>query len=134
MPLPYCLWAVFAVAGCIQGHSAHLPVTVVGDGAGNQTVHVKQGTHVDVVLRSSYWKFDGSSAPTVLREDGPARLLPLPPGVSCPPGTGCRPVEAVFTAGQPGTAVVKASRTVCGEAMLCAPGQRSYQLAVVVTK
>lgn len=132
MPIPYCLWVIMSAAGCMQ--SAHIPVAMVGDAANNTTVNVVRGASVDITLDSSYWKFAGSSKPEVLREDGPAKLLPAPMGATCAPGVGCRPVEVKFTAQTPGTAVVTASRSVCGEVMRCAPGQRSYKVTVVVRK
>ncbi len=48
------------------------------------------------------------------------------------PGGGCGTVTAWFNADGPGTAVVTASRTSCGEAMACGGGAGSYRLTVIV--
>jgi hypothetical protein len=129
VPFAYCLLAVLA-AGCASGHHSVLAT----DSANNTTLHVEQGSTVAVELHSSYWTIKGSSNPRVLREVGQPELMSAPHGANCLPGMGCRPVEEMFTAELPGTAVVTASRTTCGEAMLCAPSQRDYKLTVVVTR
>jgi hypothetical protein len=134
VPFSYCLWMISMALGCAHGQMAHSPTVQASEAANNKTVYVREGASLDLVLHSSYWMIHGSSNPSVLREDGPASLLPAPGGVACPPGVGCRPVKAVFTAELPGTAVVTASRNACGEALRCTPAQRSYKLTVVVTR
>jgi len=74
----------------------------------------------------------GSSAPSVLRQDGGPVLLARPG--SCPdiPGLGCVPVRADFTALTDGKAVITASRSSCGEALRCNPDQARFKVMVAV--
>jgi len=136
--------AVFAVgimtsAGCGTAASrASSPVAsgptviVVRDGANGKAVSASAGERIELILSSSYWHVTGSSAPGVLRQDGSPVLLSRPS--SCPdlPGRGCIPVRADFTALTDGQAVITASRSTCGEALRCTPGQTRFTVTVVV--
>ena len=131
--------AVFAVsiltsAGCGTASSrAGGPVViVVRDDANGKAVSARAGDRIELVLSSSYWQVTGSSAPSVLRQDGPPTLLSRPS--TCPhiPGLGCVPVRADFTALTDGRAVITASRSTCGEALRCGPGQTRFTVIVVV--
>jgi hypothetical protein len=107
-------------------------VIVVRDDANGKTVSARAGDRIELILSSSYWKVSGSSAPGVLRQDGPAALLPRPsscPGIS---GLGCVPVRADFTALTDGMAVIAASRSACGEALRCMPDQTRFTVIVTV--
>ena len=107
-------------------------VVVVRDDANGKAVSARAGDRIELILSSSYWHLTGNSAPSVLRQDGPPRLLPRPS--SCPdiPGLGCIPVRADFTALADGKAVITASRSACGEALRCQPGQTRFTVTVVV--
>lgn len=105
---------------------------VLDEHAKGKVVKIAVGTSVELILHSSYWNINNSSSPKVLSEIGEPTQLPVTP--TCPPGIGCNPVQATFTAMTPGTAVLSASRMSCGEAMGCGPGQGHFQVTVVVTK
>ena len=108
-------------------------VIVIRDNANGTMVPIAAGDRVELILSSSYWDVAGSSAPSVLRQDGPASPMPRPS--SCPaniPGLGCIPIQMKFTALADGKAVIKASRTTCGEAMRCRPDQTRFTVTVVV--
>jgi hypothetical protein len=105
---------------------------VLDEHAKGKTVTATVGTSVELILHNSYWDINSSSNPKVLAEIGEPTQLPATP--TCAAGMGCNPVQATFTAMTPGTAVLSASRTSCGEALLCAPGQRHFQVTVVVTE
>jgi hypothetical protein len=105
---------------------------VLDEHAKGKTITVTVGTSVKLILHSSYWNIKNSSSPKVLAETGGPTQLPVAP--TCPPGVGCNPVQATFTAMTAGTAVLSASRISCGEAMLCAPAQRHFQVTVIVMK
>lgn len=113
------------------GHGVDVTV-VVRDNANGTTVHANVGQTVELILGSTYWQVSGSSAPNVLRQDGPS--IPLARPTSCPniPGLGCVPVSTSFHALTPGTSSITASRTTCGEAMRCAPNQEHFAVTVVV--
>jgi hypothetical protein len=127
-----------AMAGCGTAAPSDGPshkVIVVRDGANGETVSVGVGDTLKLILASSYWNVAGSSMPRVLRQDGPAVLLARPK--SCPDiaGLGCTPVRILFTALTRGMAVIRASRTTCGEALKCVGKNATrFTLNVVVTK
>ena len=107
-------------------------VIVVRDEANGKAVSAKAGNRIELILSSSYWHVTGSSAPGVLRQDGPPVLLSRPS--SCPdiPGLGCIPVRAEFNALTDGKAVITATRSSCGEALRCNPDQTRFTVTVVV--
>ena len=105
---------------------------VVRDNANGKAVSARAGDRIELILSSSYWHVSGSSAPRVLRQDGPPVLLPRPS--SCPdiPGLGCTPVRADFTALTDGETVITAMRSACGEALRCKPDQTRFAVNVVI--
>ena len=107
-------------------------VIVVHDDANGEAVSARAGDRIELILSSSYWHVTGSSAPSVLRQDGSPVLLARPS--SCPdiPGLGCTPVRADFTALTDGKAVITARRSACGEALRCKPDQTRFTVIVVV--
>jgi hypothetical protein len=107
-------------------------VIVVRDEANGRAVSARAGDRIKLILSSSYWHVTGSSAPNVLRQDGPPRLLSRPSSCTDIPGLGCTPVQADFTALTDGKAVITASRSACGEALRCKPGQTRFTVIVVV--
>jgi hypothetical protein len=107
-------------------------VIVVRDDANGKVVSTGTGDRIELILSSSYWHVTGSSAPSVLRQDGTPVLLSRPK--SCPniPGLGCIPVRADFTALTDGKAVITAERSTCGEALRCKPDQTQFTVIVDV--
>jgi len=107
-------------------------VIVVRDDANGKAVSARAGDRIKLILSSSYWHVTSSSAPRVLRQDGPPVLLSRPD--SCPdiPGLGCTPVRTDFTALTDGKAVITARRFACGEALRCKPGQTRFTVSVVI--
>jgi hypothetical protein len=105
---------------------------ILDEHANKTTVHVQVGTTVELLLHSSYWNVTGSSSPSVLAPQGSPTQLPVTP--TCPPGVGCNPVRAMFSALSPGTSVLSASRTTCGEALRCGTDNGRFQVTVIVTK
>jgi len=109
-------------------------VIVVRDNANGKTVPARAGDRIELILSSSYWRVTGSSAPSVLRQNGPPVPLPRPSSCADIPGLGCTPVRAGFTALTGGKAVITASRSACGEALRCRPGQMRFAVVVIVGK
>jgi predicted secreted protein len=99
------------------------------DAANGQTISIRLGHTLTVTLNSTYWTFNGSSNPSVLEQAG----QPTYEGTSCVPGGGCGTASIRFKALAPGTAVVSATRTTCGEALACGPDQSRYSITVIVT-
>src|SRR4029077_16219094 len=85
----------------------------IDENANGSTLTVASGTQIVVILHSTYWSFDSSSAPSVLRQPGAPTVSPAPIG-TCVPGGGCGTVTAAFIAAGIGSAVITASRTSCG--------------------
>jgi hypothetical protein len=127
--------AALTAAGCgVTASAAGSPaVIVIHDSANGATVRAGAGDRVELILASSYWEVAGSSSPHVLRQNGPAALMPRP--TNCPdiPGLGCIPVRVSFTALADGRAVITASRSSCGEALPCMPDQTRFRVTVVVS-
>ena len=131
--------SLMAAAGCgtntsraIGPRSGRPVVIVVRNGADGKSIAASVGDRLELILSSSYWHVIGSSAPGVLRQDGPPVLLSRPrtcPGI---PGRGCIPVRTDFIARTTGQAAITATRSTCGEARLCRPGQRRFTVTVVV--
>jgi hypothetical protein len=120
--------------GCASYGSTGGPgsAVTVQDDANGTMVHVHVGTEVELVLSSSYWIVDGSSAAAVLRQDGWSTVLPRPSNCPPIPGLGCQPVQTDFRAMAVGTAIVTANRTTCGEARPCAPDNQRFLVTIVV--
>ena len=144
-PRPMAVVAAVSVAsmltpiGCATASRASGPVAggaviVVRDDANGKTVSARAGDRIELILSSSYWHVTGSSAPSVLRQDGPPVLLSRPRRCPDIPGLGCIPMRADFTALTNGKAVIRASRSACGEALRCKPDQARFTVIVVVRK
>ena len=103
----------------------------VDETANGSTIQASPGQVIELALHSTYWHIDGSSDQTVVAQDAEPSKIPAPPG-TCFPGVGCGVVHVTFTARQPGTVRISASRTLCGEILLCRPEQRSFLLTVIV--
>jgi hypothetical protein len=138
----HCLAITFALAlaaGCASAagtapNSARpSPKTVTKtirdrDKGTTMTLHV--GDRLKVVLASTYWTIHKSSTPAVLRTDGKQITTPALKG--CVPGAGCGTATRTFTAVARGTTTVSASRTICGEVLLCTGGNGKFSVIVVV--
>jgi hypothetical protein len=93
-------------------------------------VTVGLGGHLHVVLDSTYWTFLPMTPDGILRSDGSPRVVPRLD--HCVPGQGCGTVTLEITAMAPGEASIEATRTTCGEALRCAPGQGDFRVSVTV--
>ena len=121
-------------AGCgtAAPHSGGPTVIVVRDDANGTAVSASAGDRIRLILSSSYWDVAGSSAPRVLRQDGPPVLLSRPGNCPDIPGLGCTPVQTDFTALTDGKAVITARRSACGEALRCSPDQTRFTVSIVI--
>jgi hypothetical protein len=121
-------WCPTSDGSCVPPSTGH--TVKVDEAANGSEVTLGRGDHLQVTLHSTYWQFNPSSDSPVLGTDGGPRTGP---GTNCPsfPGSGCGTVTQIYTAGKAGTAVVTATRTTCGEAMLCSPAQH-YAVTVHV--
>lgn len=134
-----CAVSIMTSAGCGtaastgNGTVAHGPaVIVVRDTANGKAVSASAGDRIELILSSSYWHVTGSSAPSVLRQDGQSVQLSRPSNCPNLPGLGCVPTRTDFTALSNGKAVITAGRTSCGEALRCKPGQTQFTVVIDV--
>ena len=118
-------------ATAIPSHSRS-PVAVesVSEVDNGRVLTLHRGQRLRIVLHSTYWTFQGSSVPSVLRADGPPEVNPQPTG--CVVGGGCGTVTAVYDALSTGLATVTATRTSCGEAEGCLPSAGLWRVTVRV--
>ena len=93
------------------------------------TVQIYKGGTANISLTSVNWKFPTMAPGPLVRIVGP---LHLPHMGNCVTGQGCGVTLATFHASKVGTAVIKATRSTCGEAMACAPNNRSWSVTVDV--
>jgi len=110
-------------------HSSSAGVLSVDETENGQTVTVDAGERVVVTLHNTYWRFAEPSG--ALRSAGQPVTTPAPKG-TCLPGVGCGTVRLTAVADSAGAGAISASRTTCGEAMACGPGQGTWVIHVVV--
>jgi hypothetical protein len=116
-----------ATAGTHGGPPSPAPTIRLGDQDNGRTIDVVVDTRIVVSLGSTYWSFDGNANSGILVADGAPTASPSP---GCIPGGGCGTVTQTFVVAKAGTAVLKADRTSCGEAMLCQPNQRTFRVTI----
>lgn len=97
-----------------------------------KTITVSAGSTVTLTLASTYWQVQGSSDAKILGPIGSPTVSAPPMGTTCVPGAGCGTVTAVFHAVAAGHASIVASRTSCGEAMMCQGSAGAFEVTIVV--
>jgi hypothetical protein len=105
----------------------------VSEHADGKTVRLCVRQKLEVELHSTYWRDLASSDRGVLRKSGRTVVRPAAP-TACVPGSGCGTTTAHFVARTRGRARITAHRYLCGEAVRCRPGRRSFALIVVVRR
>jgi hypothetical protein len=106
-------------------------VARLSEEAEGRTIQVSRGDAIVLTLHNTYWRIAAPDG-DVLTQVGSQQDSPAPTG-TCLPGVGCGTVQARFVAAAPGSATLTASRTSCGEAMACDPGEGSYTVHLVVS-
>ena len=140
--------SLLVLSGCAQSSASGTPapsvsrksVVTVRTAANGDTVQVHVGQQLRVVLGSAteagstYWAFADVTGPVVI-QDGPQVVQAVPVGsAGCGslPGAGCGTVTLVARAASPGTATITATRTTCGEAMMCPQNRRDFRVVLRV--
>lgn len=126
--IPRLTMALILLAACESSSHALQPVSLSTIDNG-RTVSVHIGQKVTVSLAGTYWSVPRSSDTRVLEVAGPGGVAASP---DCTRGGGCGVTIGSFEAVGGGQAQLTSSRAVCGEALRCVPGQRFYQVTVVV--
>ena len=117
-------------AGTPAAGPVNLGTVTATNQSNGQTVDLRPGQSLRVVLSSTYWKIRGSSDSGVLSQISGPSTQPQMSG--CVPGGGCGTVTAVYRATAAGRAQVSAFRSVCGEALGCSAANSSFVVYVVV--
>jgi hypothetical protein len=140
------LAALIVLAGCADASSTTrtTPTTATGtsdapsshvirlsESTADRTSQVSRGDRITLTLHNTYWRI-GPPDGRILTQIGSQQDSPAPAG-TCLPGVGCGTVRAQFVATSAGSTTLTASRTTCGEAMACPPGEGSYVVHVVVS-
>lgn len=140
---------VVAVAGCASsaqpsGHRTGSPAPTasgnpsppqqvrVSESSDGKTVTLNQGDILVLQLHNTYWKIAPPTGNALSPIGKPAYGNKPVDKRNCVPGAGCGMVQAKFRADHPGKAQVRASRTTCGEALMCSARTGSYRVTVVV--
>jgi hypothetical protein len=109
-----------------------LPVIRVTEHQNKATLTLRRGQQLRTVLHSTYWQFQKTSNPAVLRLERPPKVRPRPSG--CVAGAGCGTVTAAYLATSVGSTIVSAERRSCGEAMGCTAETGRFTLHVNVRR
>jgi len=109
--------------------SASSSVIEISDADNGKTFTTPVGARVRIVLHSTYWQFDKVSNSALKQQGEP---IVTPDTTVRIPGTGAGTVTVEFQTVALGQATIKASRTTCGEALLCAENQRSFQVTLII--
>ena len=137
--------ALLVLAGCSSSSNPGSPVHTVPSSvppvpkvypplqateASDVPLQAYVGQQIVVSLHSLYWSVAPPTPSSILSPGHTSAR----PGVGCPPypGSGCGIIQVSYTALQTGVVHISASRTTCGEALLCAPSQRSWKLTITV--
>ena len=129
---------MLVVAGCARaplGTQIPVPsgprsITLTSDLSGT-TAHAPTGDLVHVRLTGTQWTFDPPTG-DVLVTKGPSVVSA---GANCSTavvGEGCGTTTATFHAVTPGTAVIHATRTTCGEARRCTGSEGDFTITLAV--
>lgn len=136
--LVLCLCLAFMGVGCAPTSpraatpSPAPPPTVknLSESDKNTTVTLKTGDRIWVVLNSTYWEFSPPSSNVLMQVAEPVYAPDLKGHI---PGSGAGTVTVEYLVANAGTALISASRTSCGEALLCTGDQGSYAVTVQAT-
>jgi hypothetical protein len=137
--------AAVAPAAAARGHRHHRghhhrgggghPTVTVSEADNGHAITLHRGQRLQVILHSTYWTFDGGTDTAVLVRQGDTQYHPGTRGKGgCPsfPGSGCGTAVQNYQADGAGTSTVTASRTSCGEVLMCTPDMGTWSVDVTV--
>ena len=126
---------------CLAYLSLPLVTHCAGDDASNvsfteascgTTVTAKVGERFTVSLASTYWQLQDLPAASPIEQMGKTSYGADRSCRSTIPGSGCGILTASFESIAAGQAVISASRSTCGEALLCEHGEGRDQCTIAV--
>ena len=117
-----------------SGAGASSPLNVaINDASNGRTISVPTGTHITLMLHSTYWRLSALPQQGSLAIAGRVRTVGAPPATSkCVPGQECGTVTAHYVATGAGVERLRATRTTCGEALACSPSQGRWTITIRV--
>jgi hypothetical protein len=116
------------------GGTGHPTVTLTEADNGH-AITLHSGQRLQVILHSTFWTFDAGTDTSVLARQGDTQYHPGTRGKGgCPsfPGSGCGTAIQTYQADGPGTSTITASRTSCGEVLMCSPDMTTWSVDVTV--
>jgi hypothetical protein len=105
-------------------------ITVTDKPSLRTAVSLHVGNRLRVALGSTYWRFTDVSANPAVESVGSTTITADP---NCIPGGGCGTAVHQYSAIGTGQVTITATRTSCGEALVCRPDQRAFTLIVTVS-
>jgi hypothetical protein len=93
-----------------------------------RTVTVARGSTIVVVFDQTRWTLPPPGGTALHQQE-----VVTTPAAKCIPGGVCGTTSGTYLAVAAGTAVITASRTVCGEAITCNGQKVSFAVDVVIT-
>ena len=106
---------------------------VISENNNGKIVTVAKGSHFTVTLHSTYWTINPVVGHNVSQVGRSVVKGSFENGThACVPGQGCGTVTATYVANQAGLVHLRATRTTCGEALLCSKSQSHWMVVVRV--
>lgn len=106
---------------------------VISESSNAKVVTVARGSHFTVTLHSTYWSIKPVTGHIVTQIGKTLVKGSLMYGTQrCVPGQGCGTVTANYVANAAGTVRLNASRTTCGEVLLCSKSQSHWTVVIRV--
>jgi hypothetical protein len=133
------LIAFVAVGSMVGSQSAFASGRIsLSEHNNNQTAKVRLGSQVTLTLHSMYWSLTPVKVKASLTEKGSVIKKPIFPSPTAPAGchivgSGCGSQSWTFIATKLGITHLRATRTSCGEAMLCTGSNGAYLVTLKVT-
>lgn len=126
------IFEIFKTCGNCGYHDLKTTNTLQLDESSNgKAFNLNQGGTIQVVLNNTYWQFQENTRPQILQQVHQPTYNAVPLNKTIP-GSGAGTVTEDYQAISPGQTDIVATRTSCGEAMLCAPDKQRYTVRIVV--
>jgi predicted secreted protein len=124
--------AALLVLGSTSSHAS--TTKVIAEAQNGQTITVKSGAVLTIVLHSTFW--DGAKTKNLVQVK-PSEIAPVTPSptaaVGCQhPGSGCGTIKWFYKAVKKGLATFTATRTSCGEVLQCTPENSNFKVKFLV--
>ncbi len=127
--------AVMGILLSLTTASSHAAVTrTLNENSANKTYSIKVGATFHLVLHSMYWTLNPLPSKSAVKTVGDPVGSAAPIGPGRPPGTGQGSLDWTLKAVRVGILTLQATRTSCGEALMCSPDQSKFAVKIKVIK